>query len=94
MHITFTGALRAHLNRRSDEIEIQQEFTLGDLLDSLSAKHGDIVLYHLLDADGRLRSNVIVVVDGVKLDLAKGLDTPLTGSDRTELVVMEAVGGG
>lgn len=94
MHITFVGALRAHLNKRHDEIEVPEEFTIGDLIKALSAKHGDIVEYYLLDAGRRFRSNVVILVDGVRLDLTKGLDTVLTGSKRTEVVVMEAVGGG
>lgn len=94
IHITFVGALRAHLNKRHDEIEVPEEFTIGDFIKALSAKHGDTVEYHLLDADKRFRSNVVILVDGRKLDLTKGLDTPLTGSKRTELIVMEAVGGG
>lgn len=94
VQVTYVGALRAHLNKKFDEIEVPEESTIGDFIKALSAKHGDIVEYHLLDADKRFRSNVVILIDGVRVDLTKGLDTPLAGSKRTELVVMEAVGGG
>lgn len=94
LHITFIGALRALFNKRSDEIEVPTVFTIGDLISALSARYGDIVEYHLLDADGRFRQNVVILADGVRVDLQEGLCTPLTGSKKTELVVMEAIGGG
>ena len=94
VQITFIGALRAIFNRRSDEIEIPAVFTIGDVVSALAAKYGEIVEYHLLDADGRFRQNVVILADGVRVNLEEGLGTPLTGSTKTELVVMEAIGGG
>jgi len=94
MHITFIGALRAIFNKRYDEIEVPAVFTIGDVVSALKAKYGEIVEYHLLDADGRFRQNVVILADGVRLNLEEGLGIPLTGSTRTELVVIEAIGGG
>lgn len=94
MHITFIGALRAIFNKRSDEIEVPAVFTIGDVVSALTAKYGEIVEYHLLDADGRFRQNVVILADGVRVNLEEGLSTPLTGSKKTKLVVMEAIGGG
>lgn len=94
VQITFIGALRALFNKRSDEIEVPAAFTIGDVISALSARYGDIVEYHLLSADGRFRQNVVVLADGARVDLQEGLGTPLTGSKKTELVVMEAIGGG
>lgn len=94
VQVTFIGALRALFNKRSDEIELPTAYTIGDLISALTAKYGEIVEYHLLDGDGRFRQNVVILADGVRVDLQEGLATQLTGSTKTELVVMEAIGGG
>ena len=94
VYITYVGALRAIFNKGSDEIEVPAVFTIGDVVSALTAKYGAIVEYHLLDADGRFRQNVVILADGVRVNLEDGLSTPLTGSTKTKLVVMEAIGGG
>jgi len=65
--------------------------TVGEVLEALYAKHGDLRA-RLADDDGGLRRFVNVYLDGEDIRFLDGLGTPVKDGD--ELTVLPAVAGG
>lgn len=74
----------------TSEIALQAQDIRG-LLDALVAK-APSVGSELLEADGRLRQAVTVMVNGRNIEFLGGLDTPLRGGDT--VAVFPVVAGG
>jgi sulfur-carrier protein len=65
--------------------------TVGEVLDALYARHGELRV-RMADGDGGLRRFVNVYLAGEDIRFLDGLDTPVP--DGAELTVLPAVAGG
>lgn len=70
--------------------------TVKELLDMLTSKFGES-FKEMVYPGGRLRDNLLIMVNGHSIKLLKGLDTPLKEEDEVYIDVidiLEVVGGG
>jgi MoaD family protein len=85
---TLTGSGEIYLERPPE--------TVRELLDMLTSRFGE-KFRDTVYPQGRLRDNLIIMVNGHSIKLLKGLDTPLKEEDEVYIDVidvLEIVGGG
>ena len=86
--VAFTQNLRRHLDAPSEEVSGK---TVGDALDDAFSRNPRLRGY-ILDDQGKLRKNLVVFVDGAKLENGDGLSEPV--GEASEIYVMQALTGG
>jgi len=64
--ITYTGQLAEAAGVSTEEFEPDPGATLGSLIDTLAGKHGHKFASLLRDDAGRLRSTLLVALDGTQ----------------------------
>jgi len=66
MNVTFsyTGQLAAAAGTADETVEIPDDTALRPVLDQLAAKHGEKYAELIFDGDGKIRSTLLVVLDG------------------------------
>ena len=85
---TLTGSGEIHLERPPE--------TVRELLEYLTSRFGE-KFRDAVYPQGRLRDNLVIMVNGHSIKLLKGLDTPLKEEDEVYIDVidiLEIVGGG
>ncbi len=90
IQLRFLGAYSGITGRKQDEICIAEETTVGELLDTLADRYGDIFERRVRTDNGALRSDCKIFLDQ---DQVKLLDTPIRG-DIVTLFFFTAVCGG
>jgi len=94
MRLEYYGIIQDVVGKRTDEVLLLNEETVRDLLTSLARRYGEAFSYNVIAADGTLRSNVTILLDGVNINQVDGLDTKLEGYSEGKLAVMNVIGGG
>jgi molybdopterin synthase sulfur carrier subunit len=80
-------------SRREEEIDIEDDSSIGDLLVVLSEKHGESFKKAVYEAGGKdIKSNFIATVNGYLLNQLNGVETRLKNGDH--VVLMPIVSGG
>ena len=80
-------------SKREEEIEVEDNSSIGDLLLVLSEKHGESFKKAVYEADGKdIKSNFIATVNGFLLNQLNGVETKLKDGDH--VVLMPIVSGG
>lgn len=78
---------------QAEEIELEDGSLVRDLLILLAKKHGEAFKKAVYESGGvDLKSNFILMVNGLLLNQLKGIETPLKEGDR--VVLMPIVSGG
>jgi len=92
--VEYLGHIKNMLgSRREEELEIQDDSSIGDLLVLLSEKHGESFKKALYEAGGKdIKSNFIATVNGYLLNQLNGVETKLKNGDH--VVLMPIVSGG
>jgi MoaD family protein len=92
--IEYLGHVRNLLNtKRQEEIEINEDSTMQDLLNTLAKKHGELfkkAIYEPGSPD--LKANFIATVNGHLLNQLQGISTKLKNNDK--VTIMPIVSGG
>ena len=86
--IHFTPNLRRHLEVKSADVEGR---TVGEVLSRTFARNPALRSY-VVDDQGRLRTHVVVYVDGIAVRDRTGLGDRI--GERAEIHVMQALSGG
>ncbi|MGI9244592.1 MAG: MoaD/ThiS family protein, partial [Verrucomicrobiales bacterium] len=76
---------------QSEEIDPRPGTTIGDLVLAAAARNGDEFARLVLDADGALRSSLLIALDGDQIQ--DPAETPLPDSAR-ELTLLPPIAGG
>ncbi len=88
--LIMTSALAMYL---SSERELYVEASsVRELLNRLSERFGDAFRQRVFNADGNLKSFVVLYLNGKNIEFAGGLDAKLEDGD--EVLILPAIGGG
>jgi len=89
--ITYTGQLAEAAGASTEELELEPGATLGGLVDELAKNHGAKFASLLRDDSNRLRSSLLVALDGTQ---ATGDREALALDEVRELMFMTPIAGG
>jgi molybdopterin converting factor small subunit len=96
--INFYGLIKDVVDKRSDEVELPTEASVGDLLQLLAKNYGDRFRNRVLTKEGQLQRTVKIVVNNQQLDsaqlnssLASNKDSP--SAEVTVLIFPPVFGG-
>ena len=87
IRVSYLGLVRNVVGDGEESVWAAPETTVRDLLEQLSAKHGDVFRQSLYRRDGRLRTFAQVCVDDRDIDDLQGLDTTVGAGDDVSIVV-------
>ena len=90
--VQYYALIKELLNTEVEELEIQDNSTLGGLIGFLAGKHGDVFKDLFFEKDGAIAHRIMIFVDGSEADLAKDKAIPLNPSSRVQF--FQPVGGG
>ena len=91
--VDYLGHVKDIVGVKDEEIEMQEKVTIRDLLDMLSAKHGNRFKKAVYESGcSDLRTNYIATVNGQLLNQLEGINTKL--KDQDEVKIMPIVSGG
>jgi MoaD family protein len=92
--IEYLGHVRNILNtKRQEEIELNENSTIQDLLNTLAEKHGELFKKTIYEPNSPdLKANFIATVDGQLLSQLNGVNTKLKNNDK--IIIMPIVSGG
>jgi len=88
------GSLARLLAKRPLELQLPQDFTVGDVLAELRARCGKEFSDRIMGADGRKFSHCRIFVDGLRAeDMGKPVHAG-PSSARVEIILLAAIEGG
>jgi MoaD family protein len=93
--IAYLGYIR-HIvgNKKEEEINLEEGLTVQDLLVLLGKKYGGRFRNSIQISDDKLKSSVIVLINGRNINQVDGLNTKLNREVEVQIVVMSPLGGG
>jgi molybdopterin converting factor small subunit len=92
--IQYLGPIRAKLDKKEEEINVDQGLSLFSLLRHLSESYGDWFRSEVLeDHEKRLREGVLVTVNGIASGQIGGLEAKLKEGDIVTILPFFAGGG-
>ena len=81
------------MGSHEEDISFSDNATVKDLIESLIEKYGKDFEYAVLNVDSRLRSDVLILLNGINIDQINGLDSKLIGKE-IEIVFTPMIEGG
>lgn len=90
IRVEYTAHLKRAAGTDGEEVELSEEATLTELIESLSALHGDQFSRHMFDREGNLHPAAVVVVNGEQVYL----ESPRRLSDGDTVLFLAAIAGG
>ena len=87
--VRFPNVMKFYVNNQSEFVV--DAATVAGLLERVVEQHPS-VKFHLLDGQGKLRRHFNVFVNGIHIRELKGLETPLTETDK--VILMASAAGG
>lgn len=91
--VKFFTTLREIVGKREEEIKSSSDdFTVGELLEQLSKKHGRRFVEYVYDEGGEVRSYLQFLVNGRSVSTLQGFKTRLREGD--SVAIIPPVGGG
>ena len=85
VEITYAGLIRAAVTCRSENYELVENATLGDLLTAVVQRHGPDTRDYLFDDSFKLVSGVAVLMGGIA---ARDLNARVGDEELVQVVVM------
>jgi molybdopterin converting factor small subunit len=91
--VHYIGLIKSYTNTSQDEFELAKGILLSELLDKISEDYGKQFIQEVYDPIKKeMKASFVVMVNGVLIDLLKGVNTPLKESDT--VILMSLVTGG
>jgi len=90
--IQYFASVRELVNLREETFDVPAGTNVRNLLDLLTAKHGDKLKEYLLDDTGNLREYLQFLLDGNSISQIDGFSSLLR--DGSTLAIIPPVGGG
>ena len=92
VEVRYYAMLRDAAGRRSEELDLPEGSSFGDLMDVVVEKYGAVFRRYVFDDGGRERDYLSFMVNGVSVHSREGFDTPLADGD--VVAILPPVGGG
>ena len=92
VEVRYYAMLRDAAGRRSEELELPEGSSFGDLMGVVVEKYGAEFRRYVFDDGGRERDYLSFMVNGVSVHSREGFDTPLADGD--VVAILPPVGGG
>lgn len=94
VNIRFFAAFRELVGKREIKLELgrQEKYSISDVLNELMESKGIPIRSMLLDEGGNLRKGVQIFINGVKIHISDGVETPIKNDDI--IAILPTVGGG
>ena len=93
VQVTFMGEITTVIGKRSLEVGLPEEATVGDLMASLSQTYGEAFTSRAFVGPGRLHHTMLVFVDGEEIKERGGLSAKL-GGGKVDVILLPMFGGG
>jgi len=93
IRVTFMGELPSIVRRRSLQVSLPKDATVGELLESLSVTYGEVFTSRVFCAPGKLHHTLLIFVDGENIKECGGLAAKL-GNGEVEVIMLPMFGGG
>ena len=94
--VVYRGIIKTALGTREEQVDLPDGATVRMLLKHLKERHGSKFEEHILDATetGLIRKEAIILVDGMNIESLQGIETPLSESSETLVVMLAPVSAG
>jgi len=91
--VEYLGHLRVMLNKRFEEVEVEEGARLSELLSMLAEKYGESFMKEVYEPGGQdVKSGFVVTVNRVLLNQLGGIDITLKQGDH--IAIMAFMSGG
>lgn len=95
IQVLYFGLVRNVVKDAEETVTLPAGATVGDLLDSLCKKHGEVLRDALFTVEGTLIANAIILLDGTNIFFTNGLDTEIDSQQSLHvLLTTTAMAGG
>jgi molybdopterin converting factor small subunit len=88
VEVKYYGSIGHIAGCRGEDVELPENGALSDLMQALTARHGDRMGQLLLTDAGELRAEAAILINGQHALSQKGLATPLRAEDKAAIVVL------
>lgn len=93
VNVKYFATLREITGKREEQVELEEDSTMGDLLKRLIDIHGPAFkTYVVEEATGSPKGHLLFLIDGVSINSIGGLNAKL--SENSVVALMPPVGGG
>jgi len=89
--VNFLAILRSLAGVNSVEVEAHQRLSIRDVI-YLACKNNEALFKRIFDSERRIRSDIIILVDGIDVNLMGGLDS--WADNINEITLIPSVHGG
>jgi len=91
--VSYLGYIRLMLRKQEEELELEENTTLGDLLNLLSQKYGEPFKKEIYEPGLQdLKYGYGVIINGFLMARLQGLKTPLKDGD--QIILTTLISGG
>ena len=93
VRVQYLGYIKNILNKREDQIELDENASLSDLLNKLAGVHGEVFRKEVYESGmNDVKMGFSVTVNGVLMGQLGGVDTKLDDGDN--VILMSLMSGG
>ncbi|MEM2112317.1 MAG: MoaD/ThiS family protein [Candidatus Bathyarchaeia archaeon] len=92
INVLYLGLIRHTMGKKKEEVEIKDNSTLSDLLNTLRETYSNLKGIFKLEKESRVDPTFIVTVNGTLVDPLKGKEVKL--KDKDTVALMTLIGGG
>lgn len=91
--VHYISLVKSYTNKSQDEISLDDNATVGQLLDQIANSYGKQFIQEVYDPDKKeMKSTFVTMVNGVLMDQLQGINTPLKNGDN--VILMSLMTGG
>ncbi|MCW3996365.1 MAG: MoaD/ThiS family protein [Candidatus Bathyarchaeota archaeon] len=91
--VHYISLVKSYTNKSQEEITLNDDATVGQLLDQIAKAYGPKFSQEVYDPDKKeMKSTFVAMLNGVHINQLKGTSTPLKNGDT--LILMSLMTGG
>ena len=94
LKISYMGPLRRMMQCNEESLQLAPPITVRSILDELIQGHGEHLRDVFYSTQGWLDSRILFLIDGQRPEAREGLDTPISGEEKIQIVMGIPMSGG